>query len=1576
MRQGAIVSLLWPRYHGALEALCRREPGLVVLAPDFCHDATLAARIEAAGGKLGRLEGVLDEQARERARHETDHVLGKVGEYLASPAWAAQREQLGLDAARFVPLAQSRVAAELGGQLQLIDALEMAATLFDLRLLVLSEDVTLLSKTAVLWARQRQLPSLQLMHGVALSRPYTVHGALHADQLAVYGERGLESYLDIGVEPERCHVTGNPAWDRYADPAETREERRARLAARYGLDPAKPWLVHATTWSARLTALNDRQAFSIGLRDFVAAVAVLHRAGVDAEFVVKDRPGTHADPQAELARFTAGCGLPAGTLHYSISDAEDWVVAADVLVGVDSNMQVEAMQAGTPVINMLTACGTRLGPSFDADSGVLEVDAAELPAVLARLVAEPALRERLAVALRAAAPRYNIGCDGQAGERVGQLMRRLLRPAAPKLYVWQQYLDVEEIDATGYHAGARADLVEMFSNNPKLVLDIGCASGGTGELLKRKFPECQVWGVETNRAAARIAAGRLDRVLVGMFEDFDLEKEGIAKGSLDGVILADVLEHMYNPWAVMTALQPYLSTAAQVIVSIPNVRNLKLMEDLAAGFWRYDAAGLLDITHIRFFTLKEFRRFLHETGFHVNFMHYGIDQRLAAFFEANKGHDKLDIELGRMKLAGVGREELMELCSLQFYINAGVGALGEDVRAYHADDPYADYLKRCRLTEPEARQYDLLIESWPQPPRIALAVYLPAGAESRLAATVQSLGAQLYQHIAIWVLSPQPLPAGVPVGERFHWLTVNGPLATGLATIAGRSDADWIGWINAGDQLEGQALLRVAEAARRNPDWRFVYTDEDTLLAEGACGDAVFKPDFDPNYLLSMPYIGGLALVRRDALLALGGVPAELAGAEYVDLALRTWQRWGVQAVGHLPSVLYHRHPEAILPLAEQVAAARRAGANALARAGLPARLEPGWRPGSFRWQWDGPAAGLVSLLIPVRDDLPRLQRCIEGLFAHTRYPEFEILLLDSGSTDAAVMAFLQGLDAMGDPRLRVFRYAEPAPLPVLYNLLAREARGGLLGLMHFDCTPLDAGWLDGLVGELQRPGIAAAAPRLLDGQGKLQGGGLILGIDGGHAPAFAGLSHDDAGPLGRAHVAQRFSAVGGGMLLLRRDRFERLGGFDAALGVAAEVDFQLRLGETGEGVLWTPFVSLMCEGVAARLDWTGSGQPLPGAKVGIEDRAAVEPLLERWLPSYAADPAYNPNFVSVGQPFAVEHRPVLQHPVLGWKPLPRVMVHPADATGCGHYRIIQPASAMARAGLAETLISYDLLHPGERRRLDADSVVYQRQIYEHQVRRMQETRRFVDPFMVYELDDLVTNVPVKSLHRNEMPAEMGRCLREAIALCDRFVVSTEPLAQAMRDYHDDIRVMPNRIDGSRWLDLAPLRRQGGKPRIGWAGGVSHTGDLELIADVVKELADEVEWVFLGMCPEALRAYVADFQPGVPIDKYPAKLAGLGLDLALAPLEINAFNEAKSNLKLLEYGVLGYPVICTDIVPYQCSLPVTRVKNRFRDWTGAIREHLADRAELARRGDALREAVIRDWLLENHLEAWLAAWTR
>ncbi len=158
------------------------------------------------------------------------------------------------------------------------------------------------------------------------------------------------------------------------------------------------------------------------------------------------------------------------------------------------------------------------------------------------------------------------------------------------MHLWQKYLGVENAPATFYHRLARKELVDLFTAPRRLVLEIGSSGGRTGQYCKEKFPGCQYWGFEMNRAAAAESAEFLDRVICGRFEAHDLGALGLKPRSVDGVVLGDVLEHTDNPWGILTTLQPWLSDEAELVLSIPNVRNLWLMNEIAEGRFSFPAA--------------------------------------------------------------------------------------------------------------------------------------------------------------------------------------------------------------------------------------------------------------------------------------------------------------------------------------------------------------------------------------------------------------------------------------------------------------------------------------------------------------------------------------------------------------------------------------------------------------------------------------------------------------------------------------------------------------------------------------------------------------------------------------------------------------------------------------------------------------------------------------------------------------------------------------------------------------------------------------------------------------------------
>jgi O-antigen biosynthesis protein len=238
-------------------------------------------------------------------------------------------------------------------------------------------------------------------------------------------------------------------------------------------------------------------------------------------------------------------------------------------------------------------------------------------------------------------------------------------------YVWQELLNVGEGDfSPGYHDNPRLDLVQMFGHAPRRALEVGCAGGATGKAIKAQYPNCYVIGIELNKAAAEFARGHMDQVIIGSFDSIEMAQHNIAPESIDTVVLADVLEHMYNPWAALVKLKPYLTPDAQVLASIPNARNLTLIDSLANGYWGYEARGLLDITHIRFFTHREMIKLFNETGYQIQVVNGSPDPRLTHLVMPSDAAGPIHLNTEKLTIKNVGETELMELRTLQFLVRA------------------------------------------------------------------------------------------------------------------------------------------------------------------------------------------------------------------------------------------------------------------------------------------------------------------------------------------------------------------------------------------------------------------------------------------------------------------------------------------------------------------------------------------------------------------------------------------------------------------------------------------------------------------------------------------------------------------------------------------------------------------------------------------------------------------------------------------------------------------------------------------------------------------------------------------
>lgn len=846
-------------------------------------------------------------------------------------------------------------------------------------------------------------------------------------------------------------------------------------------------------------------------------------------------------------------------------------------------------------------------------------------------------------------------------------------------------------------------------------------------------------------------------------------------------------------------------------------------------------------------------------------------------------------------------------------------------------------------------------------------------------------------HLSVWVFaSSQAAPAlEVTLSSlAAQWRTADAQVvyASGQSMVDSSDGPGWILLLAAGDELEPDALYEIERRLLMTDTASalLISFDHDERDEDGYRSKPSFKPAYNLELLLSSPYHGRVVAVRSD-LLAAHATPFLPAPWPLVySLCLQAIREGGAGGIVHLPRVLVHVSSAMVAAWPHQTAEWQSLAEVLRDHVELVApdsQMLEGPGPGTFHVVPRLPATPKVSVIIPTRDQLPFLSRCIESLLGKTNYPDFEIIVVDNDSQTPEAQAFLIGLEQVDPNRIRVLRVPGPFNFSRMNNLAVAQARGEFILLLNNDTAVLQADWLSHMMRHALRDGVGIVGARLVYPEGTVQHAGVIMGLRGPADHPCLGLKPDEPGYMFRAQLTQNFSAVTAACMLVSKAVYEEVGGLDEVDFAVSynDVDFCLKVGQTGRRIVWTPLATLLHEGSASQ---KASIENLSAANKAARFTKEQAAMYRKWPDIIANDPAYNPNLSLVERGYEVETNPLLCFDPLRDFYEHKVVAFAADAMGCGNYRILQPMQAMLKDDLCLGGTSPEIFGPNLALRSRADVLVFQRPTDDRGIQTLEALIPLKGVKKIFEVDDNLTRVPVKSAHFAHMPKDTRGRMLKSMGLCDRLVVSTEPLAHEFKNANGDVRVVPNRLPPAMWGQRAPLRdpqaRQGRKPVVAWAGGAGHRGDLEMVAQLIKDLAGQVEWEFFGMCPDMLQPYVKRVHTGVPTLEYPAQLMALSQnwDLAIAPLEVNAFNESKSNLRLLEYGWCGLPVVCSDVTPYQGDLPVTRVKNRHKDWKNAVLERLADLPAAQQQGLALQAEIEANWVLQGqHVVDWYKAWT-
>ncbi|SDB40054.1 Glycosyltransferase, GT2 family [Pseudomonas sp. NFACC23-1] len=747
------------------------------------------------------------------------------------------------------------------------------------------------------------------------------------------------------------------------------------------------------------------------------------------------------------------------------------------------------------------------------------------------------------------------------------------------------------------------------------------------------------------------------------------------------------------------------------------------------------------------------------------------------------------------------------------------------------------------------------------------------------------------------------------------------------------SSADWFMVLRAGDELTSSGFLTAALDLINAPALRAVYADEVMRDANGNL-DLMLRPDFNLDLLLSLPAtMVGHWLFRRDVWQGMGGFVTDYPDAFELEFILRLIETGGLEGLGHISEPLVISD---LLTLQDNPQERGLIEQHLRVRGFSAAHVDTRMA-GCYELNYNHADAPMVSIVIVIDGQLPHAQRCLDSLLGQTLYSRYELLLLDRGNEESTLCDWLSGIEQLDVDNIQVLRFSSSASVEAIRNQAASGARGDVL--LFLDCAigVIEQGWLQQLLNHVMRPEVGCVGAKLIDADGKLRHAGLLTGLGGTVGRPLLGQSADTAGYMLRGQVDQNYSAVSGQCLMLRQELFLALGGFDEELAPWADVDLCLKAQQTGYLNVWTPRVKLLV-----------SESESPAASPEQQYR-----LYERWLPQLARDPAYNLNFsLATGAAFKLADSKLSWRPLAACKALPTVLAYPGTQGAPGGRRVIQSFNALHEAGLIDGRLSSALLTMVELERYSADVIVMAQPVSDSNLEAMRRMGAFSKAFKIYDTSEY------PSLSEQALST-----LYQGLSYMDRLVVNSEAMAQAFKGFHSDIRVFSPHLSPGDWGGLDSQRRCADQPRIGWAGGIGDASELDMLANVVKDLAGEVQWVVLGPCPDHLRPFVHECHGNVDIASYPKKLASLNLDLALAPLGDSSASRFKTPLRLLEYGACGYPVICSDVEAYRIDLPIMRVNNSYEAWMDGIRAFLSDLDAAAQVGDALRERVGRNWTL-------------
>lgn len=441
------------------------------------------------------------------------------------------------------------------------------------------------------------------------------------------------------------------------------------------------------------------------------------------------------------------------------------------------------------------------------------------------------------------------------------------------------------------------------------------------------------------------------------------------------------------------------------------------------------------------------------------------------------------------------------------------------------------------------------------------------------------------------------------------------------------AEGEFIVFADHDDTLAEFALYEIVRCINETKNVDFIYSDEDKMSPDGKkFYSPHFKPDFNIDLLRSVNYICHMVAVKVTLLKKAGYLDNKFDGAQDYDFVLRVAEQ--AECIRHIPKLLYHWREHvlstAFNPDSKKYAyeAGRRALEEHYKRMNIAAKVDRMDYPGYYRTRYELKDETLISVIIPNKDHVDDLRRCVESLYEINEYKNIETVIVENNSENKETFEYYEELKERYGT-IRVVIWEKEFNYSAINNYGVSFAKGKYILLLNNDVRfiPESRDALKEMAAVCQRNDVGIVGAKLYYEDGTIQHAGVILGIRGVAGHAFVGRAHEDMGYFNRAVIMQDLSAVTAACMLVKKEVYTEAGGLDEAFKVAFnDVDFCLKVRKNGWLVVFNPYAEFIHGESKSR-----------GAEDSVEKirrfNGEIDRFKEKWQKELAeGDPCYNIN--------------------------------------------------------------------------------------------------------------------------------------------------------------------------------------------------------------------------------------------------------------------------------------------------------------------------------------------------------------